>query len=161
MRFKTIHLVIAASLIVLFTACKKESSNSNGDQPGQGYLRAKINGTLWEATRDIKAWGSNKVNIYGRGNDTYPVLQISVGYSGNTGSFSMTDTTTDFLNFQDVNGKLFVIRENYGQGMISITDVRTVNGQKMLTGTFKGKSFTMDRTDSIEFTEGAFYGTEL
>lgn len=161
MHLKTIHLVIAATVIVLFTACKKESSNDNGDQPGQGYLRAKINGTLWEATRDIKAWGSNKVNIYGRGNDIYPVLQISVGYSGNTGSFSMTDTTTDFLNFQDVNGKLFVIREHYGQGTINVTDVRTVNGQKMLTGTFQGKAFTMDRTDSIEFTEGAFYGAEL
>ena len=43
---------------------------------------------------------------------------------------------------RNVNGKLFVIREHYGQGTINVTDVRTVNGQKMLTGTFQGKAFT-------------------
>jgi hypothetical protein len=144
---------ILGCLLAFLASCN--NNDSDPDVVTTAYLRMEIDSVQWTATEEIKAWGDRKANISGNTDSA----QLSMGiYIDSVGTFDMTDSLTNFFNYQAANGDLFVIRANRGRGTLTITEARTVNGQQELVGTFEGVAFTMDESDSIIITQGEFKG---
>lgn len=153
------------SVVLLLTAaivsCNKggnEDSQSNGTG---AYLRMKVDGVPWAATKKINNWGAQHIILGGKNDGDYPVLTANVPYNGAAGTFDITSETGSYLHFQNAEGKLYHITSNRGRGTITVTKRTEVNGQVMLTGTFEGTAVNIDQTDSVKITEGEFHDDKL
>lgn len=161
MKINTILSLTLSLVVLLFSGCNKSDENPQSD--GEKVLKMKINGELWEATKNVTASAAfindsgDGIIISGR-TENGAFFQITTGREiTGTGTYNVPGTKGGGLQFDNGEGKTYVEKSL----TVTITKIHEVGNSKYVEGAFVGTAENViDETDVITITEGVFDGVE-
>jgi len=165
---KNIALLLPFIFIALLTSCKKDDTNTNTSNNNSNtnsnnnttnptyYVKAKLNGTSWEADAVFVSASIDNGRLHlvgGKTSSTAYGCQISINkYKGAATYKGAKEMTMGFTLPNIMDG--FQTRTD---DSVSIVKILSDDG-KTITGTFSGVLFDQDtnKNDSMIVTDGSF-----